>query len=155
VIIGLLGTVTLIIARKMSKGLVAMTSAVTKLGKGDFGIELPGLDRGDELGDMARSIEQFKIKAAEKARNEAALEEEGRQIAERSKGKALKEMAETVERETNTAVGEVASGTDRMAKNAVMMTDSALLLERTAAAWPRPLRKLWLTRRRSQRLPRN
>ena len=70
-VIGLLGTVTLIIARKMSKALVAMTSAVTKLGQGDFGIELPGLDRGDELGDMARSIEQFKVKAAEKARNEA------------------------------------------------------------------------------------
>jgi methyl-accepting chemotaxis protein len=134
VIIGLLGTVTLIIARKMSRGLVAMTSAVTKLGEGDFGIELPGLDRGDELGDMARSIELFKVKAAEKARNEAALEEERRQVAERSKGKALTEMAETVERETNTAVGEVASGTDRMAKNAVMMTDSALLLEKNSGS---------------------
>jgi len=134
VIIALLGTVTLIIARKMSKALVAMTSAVTKLGQGDFGIELPGLDRGDELGDMARSIEQFKVKAAEKARNEATIEEERRQVAERNKGKALTEMAETVERETNTAVGEVATGTDRMAKNAILMTDSALLLGKNSSS---------------------
>ena len=128
IVVGLLGTVTLIIARTMSSALVAMTSAVTKLGEGNFGIELPGLGRGDELGDMARSIEQFKVKAAEKARNEANLEEERRQITEKAKGKALQEMAETVERETNLAVGEVANGTERMAKNAVSMTDSALLL---------------------------
>jgi methyl-accepting chemotaxis protein len=134
IVIGLLGAVTLIIARKMSSALVAMTSAVTKLGEGDFGIELPGLDRGDELGDMARSIEQFKLKAAEKARNEAVQEEERRQVAERNKGKALQEMAETVERETNTAVGEVATGTDRMARNAILMTDSALLLGKNSSS---------------------
>jgi methyl-accepting chemotaxis protein len=128
IVIGLLGTVTLIIARKISSALVAMTSSVTKLGEGDFGIELPGLNRGDELGDMARSIEQFKVKAAEKARNEAVLEERQQQIAERNKGKALKEMADNVERETNAAVGEVAAGTERMANNAALMTDSALLL---------------------------
>jgi methyl-accepting chemotaxis protein len=134
VVVGLLGAVTLIIARKMSSALVAMTSAVTRLGEGNFGIELPGLDRGDELGDMARSIEQFKTKAAEKARNEANLEEERRQIAELAKGKALQEMAETVERETNAAVGEVATGTERMATNAVSMTESALLLGRNSSS---------------------
>jgi methyl-accepting chemotaxis protein len=134
VVIGLLGTVTLIIARRMSKALVVMTSAVTKLGEGEFGIELPGLDRGDELGDMARSIERFKVRAAEKARNEADLEEERRQVAERNKAKALKEMAETVERETNAAVGDVATGTGRMAKNAILMTDSALLLGKNSSS---------------------
>ena len=45
---------------------MAMTSSVTKLGEGDFGIELPGLNRRDELGDMARSIGQFKRKAEQK-----------------------------------------------------------------------------------------
>jgi len=128
IVIGLLGAVTLVIARRMSSALVLMTSSVTKLGEGDFGIQLPGLGRGDELGDMARSIDQFRVKAAEKARTEALLEEERRQIAEQNKGKALQEMAETVERETNAAVGEVAAGTDRMARNAVSMNDTALLL---------------------------
>jgi methyl-accepting chemotaxis protein len=134
IIIGLLGTVTSIIARKMSSALVAMTSAVGKLGEGEFGIELPGLDRGDELGGMARSIEQFKLKAAGKARQEAALEDDRRQVAERSKAKAMREMAETVERETNTAVGEVATGTDRMAKNAILMSDTALLLGKNSSS---------------------
>ena len=62
------------------------------------------------------------------------MEEERRQVAEKDKGKALPEMAETVERETNTAVGEVATGTDRMAKNAVLMTDTALLLGKNSSS---------------------
>lgn len=128
IVIGLLGAVTLVIARRMSSALVLMTSSVTRLGEGDFDIKLPGLDRSDELGDMARSIDQFRIKAAERAHHDAKLEDERRLLAEQSKGKALKEMAETVERETNAAVGEVAAGTERMAKNAVLMNESANLL---------------------------
>ena len=133
-VIALLGTITLIIARKMSKALVAMTSAVTKLGQGDFGIELPGLNRGDELGDMARSIEKFKVKAAEKARHEALMEEERRRVTEQNKAMALREMAETVERETNKAVGEVAAGTDLMARNSALMNDTALLLGKNSSS---------------------
>jgi methyl-accepting chemotaxis protein len=129
-----LGLVTLLIARRISSALVRMTSSVTELGEGNFAIELPGLDRADELGDMARSIELFKTKAAEKARNEVNLEEERWQTAERAKGKALQEMAETVERETNVAVGEVSTGTERMARNAVSMTDSALLLGKNSSS---------------------
>jgi len=128
IVIGLLGTVTLIIARRMSSALVAMTRSVTRLGEGDFEIKLAGLNRRDELGDMARSIEQFKLKAAERAQAEAELEEERRQIAEQNKGRALQEMAETVERETNVAVGEVAAGTERMSCSAVLMSDSAVML---------------------------
>ena len=134
IIIGLLGAVTLIIARKVSLALVAMTSSVTKLGEGDFAIELPGLDRGDELGDMARSIEQFRLKAADKARHEALTEEERRRVTEQNKAMALKEMAETVERETNKAVGEVAAGTDLMARNSALMNETALLLGKNSSS---------------------
>jgi methyl-accepting chemotaxis protein len=127
-VIILLGAVTLVIARKISSALVAMTSAVTRLGEGDFEIRLPGLARRDELGDMARSIEQFKVMAAERARDEAIIEEERRQVAEDAKRKALQEMAETVERETTAAVTEVSAGTERMAANAAHMTGSAVQL---------------------------
>lgn len=124
----LLGFVTILIARGMSRALKAMASALDRLGSGDFDIELPGLGRSDELGGMARSIEKFKIKAIEKAREAGIQEEERRQVIERIKTKALQQMAETVERETNTAVGDVASRTESMAGNASSMTESALTL---------------------------
>ena len=46
-------------------------------------------------------------------------------IADEEKSKALNAMAETVERETNTAVGEVSGQMERMASNAALMNDSA------------------------------
>jgi methyl-accepting chemotaxis protein len=128
IVMGLLGTITLVIARKMSAALVAMTTSVTRLGEGDFEIELPGLDRRDELGDMARSIARFKIKIAEKVVADAVLDDQRRQLAEDGKRNALKQMAETVERETTAAVSEVSARTGEMAGKAAQMTGSAVLL---------------------------
>ena len=125
----LIGAITLLLARQTSKALVAMTGALTRLGEGDFDVDLPGLQRGDELGDMSRSIDQFRIKAAERALDESRQEEQRREVAEAAKSRALREMAENVENATNAAVADVASGTDRMAKNASLMTDTALTLE--------------------------
>ena len=133
-VIVLLGAITLVIARRMSSALSSMTSALLALGAGQFDIELPGLDRHDELGEMARSIAQFKVKAAERAREEAAAEEQRRVHAEQVKATALKEMAETVERETNTAVGEVAHGTARMADYATSMNETARTLGQNSSS---------------------
>ncbi|MGJ4970295.1 MULTISPECIES: cache domain-containing protein [unclassified Bradyrhizobium] len=130
----IIGSITLIIARRMSSALAAMSGALTELGNGNFDIKLPGQNRSDELGDMARSIEQFRQKTEEKARQTAMLEDEQRQVAERIKTKALQEMAEAVEQAASSAVGEVAQGTGHMADNAKSMTDSALTLERNSSS---------------------
>jgi methyl-accepting chemotaxis protein len=127
-IIVALGVVTLLIARRMSSALVSMSAAVTRLGDGDFDVTLPGLDRSDELGDTARAIEAFKVKAADKARADAVREDERRRIAEEAKRAALRDMADTVERETAAAVDQVASKTEQMASGAVLMTEGAELL---------------------------
>ncbi|ABE41057.1 Cache, type 2 [Rhodopseudomonas palustris BisB5] len=127
-IVVLLGAVTLFIARRMSSALGGMSAAVTRLGDGDFEIRLPGLDRSDELGDMARAIEAFKVKAIEKARADTARDAELRRIAEDAKRQALRDMADTVERETAIAVDQVASRTDLMARGAVLMTTGAEML---------------------------
>jgi methyl-accepting chemotaxis protein len=112
----------------------ALSRSMLELANGNFQVVLPGVGRKDEIGDVAGAVETFKVKAAEKARNEAILDEERRQAAEQNKAKALKEMAETVERETNSAVGQVAAGTGRMAKNASLLSDSALLLEKNSSS---------------------
>jgi len=129
-----LGAITLLIARQMSSALAAMTKALNQLDQGNFEITLPGLKRSDELGDMARSIDRFRLKITDKVRQAVLLEDEQRQVAERIKGKALHDMAEAVERETSTAVGEVALGTGQMAGNATSMTASALTLEKNSSS---------------------
>ncbi|WP_414645968.1 cache domain-containing protein [Bradyrhizobium sp. 26S5] len=148
------GLVTLLLARRVSKALVTMTGALDRLSGGDFDMKLPGLDRHDELGDMARSIEQFRGRAAERARDELRQDEERRRATEEARA----QMAANVENATKVAVGEVASGTDRMARNASMMRDTALTVERNsgsvAAAAEEALTNAQTVARASSQLPR-
>jgi methyl-accepting chemotaxis protein len=120
--------------RSLTRPLKLLISAMHELAEGNVQVILPGLNRSDEVGEVARAVEAFKAKATEKAYNDAIMEGERRVIAEHTKGKALKEMAESVERETNVAVGQVAAETDRMAGNAVLMNDSALLLGKNSSS---------------------
>jgi len=134
VLLSLLSATMLIIARTISSALVSMTSSLAKLGDGDFDVSLPGLDRADELGAMARSIEQFKLKEAEKARKEIVIEQQRRAVAERVKADALKKMAETVEYETQVAVSAVAGGAEQMARSARLMSESAQTVQRSSGS---------------------
>ena len=125
IVIGLIGTVTLIIARKMSSALVAMTSSVTKLGEGDFGIELPGLDRRDELGDMARSIEQFKVKAEQKSREEAEAKANQDKLATQQRKADMIKLADSFEGAVGEIIETVSSASIKLETSAGTLTKTA------------------------------
>jgi methyl-accepting chemotaxis protein len=58
-------------ARSIVKPIGGMTVAMGRLANGDFDVVLPGLGRKDEIGAIAQAVENFKLKAQEKARAEA------------------------------------------------------------------------------------
>jgi methyl-accepting chemotaxis protein len=58
-------------ARSIVKPIGGMTLAMGKLAQGDFDVVLPGLGRKDEIGAIAQAVENFKVKAQDKARAEA------------------------------------------------------------------------------------
>jgi methyl-accepting chemotaxis protein len=124
-IIALLGAVTIVMARKMSSALVAMTSSVTKLGEGDFGVELPGLERGDELGDMARSIEQFKVKAEQKALTEAEAKTKQDQLVATQRTADMHKLAGDFESAVGNIIETVASAAIELEAAAGKLTDTA------------------------------
>jgi methyl-accepting chemotaxis protein len=63
--------VAFVLNSSVSRPLGAMANAMAELGRGNFNVELPGLDRRDEIGVMAHSVQAFKVKAEEKVRLEA------------------------------------------------------------------------------------
>jgi methyl-accepting chemotaxis protein len=76
--IGLAGIVALVLLGSavflffmIAKPIRALTGGMLRLAGGDFDVILPGLGRKDEVGDIAAAVEEFKVKAAEKARLEA------------------------------------------------------------------------------------
>jgi methyl-accepting chemotaxis protein len=61
----------LLISRRVTSPLRNIQGAMLKLADGDFSVVLPGLDRKDEIGDVANAVERFKLLALERARAES------------------------------------------------------------------------------------
>ncbi|CAK0779743.1 methyl-accepting chemotaxis protein [Azospirillaceae bacterium] len=90
-------------------------------------LEIPYLNRHDEIGDMARSVAIFKEHAIESRQiteNQCVLQ----QKSEIMKRDALHQMAETVENETRNVVSQVAERTQRMSDNARAMSEAVELV---------------------------
>ena len=62
----------LLVSRRVTGPLRQIQQAMLKLAGGDLSVVLPGLDRKDEIGDVANAIERFKVLVNEKAHAEAA-----------------------------------------------------------------------------------
>jgi methyl-accepting chemotaxis protein len=101
VVLGLL--IAFLIGRGIIKPLSGLTSGMQELAAGNFGVVLPGLDRKDEVGDMAQAVESFKVKAAEKARDEAEAKVQHDQIAAKQRNADMIKLADSFEG----AVGEI------------------------------------------------
>ncbi len=68
--------VSFLIGRNISRPVVAMSRAMRELAAGNFEVQLPGLDRRDEVGQMAHAVQEFKVQAVAKAERETAEREE-------------------------------------------------------------------------------
>ena len=99
----------------VSRPLRIMTDAMRRLADGDTAAEVPGLDRQDETGEMARAVLVFKENALARERLEAETEAQ-RQAAEDQRGRTEAERAEAarhlseVVRGLGTGLEQLASG---------------------------------------------
>src|SRR3546814_5647635 len=74
-----LGTlIALFIGRGISRPVITMTQAMGALAGGDQSVEIPAQSRRDEIGEMAKAVQVFKVNAVEMKRLEAE------QVAQRS-----------------------------------------------------------------------
>ena len=114
---GLLGLQTI---RAITRPMGRLNGAMDEIAQGRLNSRVV-VERDDEIGVALRNIQAMQAKLGfemEERRDRA-------RIAEEEKSKALNDMAATVERETNAAVGEVSGQMERMASNAALMNDSA------------------------------
>ncbi|PWC35745.1 HAMP domain-containing methyl-accepting chemotaxis protein [Azospirillum sp. TSO35-2] len=113
-ILGLLAA--LLIARSLSRPVVAMTDAMTRLAGGDRGVTIPGLARRDEIGGMAGAVQVFQaglIEADRMAADKAAEHEASRRRAER-----IDRLARDFEHMVDTALGRVATAATQLQSTA-------------------------------------
>jgi len=121
------------IAFGVVRPIVRMTAAMKKLAAGDLAIEIPYVERRDEIGSMAGAMQVFKENASENERlrkRQIAAEAE----AAAAEKQAMFGMADTVERETGASVEAVAGATREVDGAARGLASLAQGLSEEAAA---------------------
>jgi methyl-accepting chemotaxis protein len=123
VLLGLL--IAFFIARGIIGPLSGLTSGMKELAGGNFGAILPGLDRKDEVGDMAQAVETFKVKAEEKARDEAEAKIKQDQIAAKQRKADMIKLADNFEGAVGEIVDTVSSAATELEASASTLTSTA------------------------------
>ena len=98
---------------KIARPLVRMIERMRALAQGDLEVEIDGLDRGDEVGEIANAVQVFKANAIERVRVEKEATEHRAEVeAERRRVEA--EKARAAETQTQ-AMSQLGDGLRRLA----------------------------------------
>ncbi|MFN5279822.1 methyl-accepting chemotaxis protein [Bradyrhizobium sp.] len=115
----------ILFGRRVAGLISRMSAAMRRLAEGDFDVVLPGLERSDEIGGMARAVESFKTRAQDKARAELdARREEDRRAADRHKAE-LARLAEAFEASAGNVIATVSAASEELAASARDLSDTA------------------------------
>jgi methyl-accepting chemotaxis protein len=123
VLLGL--AIAFLIARGIIRPLSGLTAGMKELAGGNFGVILPGLDRKDEVGDMAQAVETFKVKAEEKARDEAEAKIRQDEVLARQRKAEMVRMADDFEGAVGRIVETVSSASRELEASAGTLTSTA------------------------------
>ena len=121
-----------LIVRDITGSIAAMVAATRRLAGGDITVEVPGHDRADELGNMAKAVEVFKVNAIERQRLE--VEEKGAAEREARRHHRMDDLIVTFDRAVTALLDGTQAAATRMAGTAEGMLANAEETERQAAA---------------------
>lgn len=113
----------LVTSRSLSRPITALTEAMRALASGNVEKTPPGVERADEIGEMARAVEVFRDHAIERERLEAAARLETEQRAERQR--RIERLIEGFRRDVGTMLDRVSQQARRMQSTATDLTTSA------------------------------
>ena len=119
---------------RIVRPLSTLTRAMGELAAGNFAVVLPGLDRRDEVGDMAHAVERFKIVAEQKARDEAEAKARQDQVAAEHRRADMHRLADQFEAAIGEIVDTVSSASTELEASASTLNATAGRAEQLAVA---------------------
>jgi methyl-accepting chemotaxis protein len=122
-----------LINRDITGSLGRLKTAMARLATGDLAADIPGINRHDEVGEMAAAVQVFKNNGIEMDRLKAEQEAAGRQAAA-DKRLAMAGLANTFEADVGAIVSTVASAATEMETTASSMTATAEATSRRTMA---------------------
>jgi methyl-accepting chemotaxis protein len=119
---------------RISQPLTTIVGALGELAGGNFAVVLPGLGRGDEIGEIARSVERFKLKAEEKARDEAEAKIKQDKIAAKQRKADMIKLADSFEGAVGEIIETVTSASTELEASAGTLTSTAVRAQELTTA---------------------
>ncbi|MBA2399562.1 MAG: HAMP domain-containing protein [Bradyrhizobium sp.] len=117
--------VSFLVGRSISRPVVAMSRAMRELAAGNFEVKLPGLERRDEVGQMAHAVQEFKVQAVAKAERETAGREEENRVQQTARRAELHNLAESFETAVGNIIDNVSSASSELENSAVVLNKSS------------------------------
>jgi len=112
------------LGRGLARPIRALESTMRKIAAGDHNLDVPGADRGDEIGSMAAAVEVFKDNLAETGRLRASQEQQ-RIEAENERRNTLHALAQRFEDSVGQVVHSVGSAATELRVTAESMAGTA------------------------------
>jgi methyl-accepting chemotaxis protein len=117
-----IGSMALLL-RRVLQPLRLMTSTVTQIADGELDVEVPGRERPDELGEMARAVETLRAGSVE--RREMAAMQAHEQEAKAAQAERLSGLVREFEAETADVLRAVAAAATELDATAAELTSTA------------------------------
>ncbi len=108
----------------LARPLGRLNEVMARLARNDLTAEVPGVERGDELGAMARTVEVFKSAAQEVERLRQA-NDESRRMAEAAQSAAMRRTADGFERKVGSLVTTLGAAAEQLRHTAEGMSATA------------------------------
>jgi methyl-accepting chemotaxis protein len=116
--------VSIFVARSVTGPLQRMTVAMNDLASGNLAVEVPGVGRGDEVGEMAKAVEIFKSNAIARQKLEAE-QREAETRATSGRKADMNKMADNFETAVGQIVEAVSSASSQLELSAGTLTATA------------------------------
>lgn len=125
--------IALYVSRQISKPIVEMSSVMEELSNGNFDIVIPSIERSDEIGVMAASVQVFKDSGMEKLKlQEESLLSEAR--AEEEKKRAMFELADSFDAQIGDTIKNLVSSVDELKQASISMDEVSSQTQRASSS---------------------
>jgi methyl-accepting chemotaxis protein len=114
------------IALRLIRPVVRMTGVVEQIATGELDLVIPGAQRSDEIGDMAKAIAAVSEVAERKAREEAEAKAQQNEMVARQHKDNMIQLAEGFESAVGEIVATVSSASTRLEASASTLTSTAV-----------------------------
>jgi methyl-accepting chemotaxis protein len=113
------------IAIGLVRPVVRLTAAMEAMAGGNLNVEIPGAERGDEIGGMAKAVSAIRENAEQKARDEAEAKSLQDKLAAEQRKAEMAKLADVFESAVGEIVGAVSSAANELEMSAHALSSTA------------------------------